>query len=119
MNKRKCGTLYEEKAREYLIKKGIEIVCTNFYGNYGEIDIIGFDNKVLVFFEVKYRKNLDFGYPQEAINKNKRKKIYLTAKEFTSKNRLEREEIRFDSVTFIGEEVCWTKNILWGDELGI
>lgn len=73
----------------------------------------------LFFFEVKYRKNLFFGTPQEAIDKRKMNKIYITAKEFIKKNRLENEKIRFDAIVFLGEEVEWIKNIFWGDEVGL
>lgn len=47
------------------------------------------------------------------------KKIYITAKEFIRKNRLENEKIRFDAVVFLGEKIEWIKNIFWGDELGL
>lgn len=57
--------------------------------------------------------------PQEAIDKKKMKKIYITAKEFIRRNRLENEKIRFDAVVFLGEKIEWIKNIFWGDELGL
>lgn len=119
MNKRSKGKVYEEKSKEYLETAGVKVLTMNYQGSFGEIDIVGYDNTTLVFFEVKYRKNLSFGMPQEAIDKRKMNKIYLTAKEFVKKNRLEDEKIRFDAVVFLGEKIEWIKNIFWGDELGL
>ncbi|MGL5796874.1 MAG: YraN family protein [Cetobacterium sp.] len=119
MNRRNKGKEYEEKAKQYLESLDIKILSMNYEGSFGEIDIIGYDKNTLVFFEVKYRKNNLFGAPQEAIDRRKMNKIYITAKEFIRKNRLDDEKIRFDAVTFLGEEVEWLKNIFWGDELGI
>ena len=76
-------------------------------------------NKNLIFFEVKNRKNKIFGMTQEAIDRKKMNKIYITAKEFVKKNRLENEPIRFDAIIFLGENIEWIKNIFWGDELGL
>lgn len=119
MDRRSKGKEYEDKGKKYLEGVGIKIVDTNYQGAFGEIDIIGYENTTLVFFEVKYRKNEFFGLPQEAIDRKKRGKIYITAKEFIKKNRLESEKIRFDAIVFLGEELSWIKNIFWGDELGI
>lgn len=119
MNKRSKGKIYEEKGKEYLENIGVKVLSMNYQGSFGEIDIIGYDEMTLVFFEVKYRKNLSFGMPQEAIDKKKMKKIYITAKEFIRRNRLENEKIRFDAVVFLGEKIEWIKNIFWGDELGL
>lgn len=119
MNKRNKGKIYEEKAKIYLENIGVRVLVMNFQGSFGEIDIIGYDDTTLVFFEVKYRKNLSFGTPQEAIDKRKMNKIYVTAKEFIKKNRLENEKIRFDAIVFLGEEAEWIKNIFWGDEVGL
>ncbi|MGL4999836.1 MAG: YraN family protein [Cetobacterium sp.] len=119
MNRRNKGKEYEEKGRDYLQSFGIKILSMNYEGSFGEIDIIGYDKTTLVFFEVKYRKNNLFGMPQDAIDKKKMSKIYITAKEFVRKNRLENEKVRFDAVVFLGEKVEWLKNIFWGDELGI
>lgn len=119
MNNRSKGKTYEQIAKVYLEKNNVKILEMNYQGSLGEIDIIGYDGVTLVFFEVKYRKNINFGMPQDAINKNKRRKIYLTAREFIKKNRLENEAMRFDAIIFLGEKIEWLKNIFWGDELGL
>lgn len=119
MNTRGKGYLYERKAKEYLESLNVKIIESNYYGWKGEIDLIGYEYDTLVFFEVKYRKNSKYGLPQEAINRCKQRRLYLTAKDFVVKRGLYDVKIRFDAVVFIEDEIQWFKNIIWGDELGI
>ena len=61
MNRRETGTQYEERAAEYLIAQNYQILERNYRIRSGEIDIIARDGTVLVFIEVKYRKNEESG----------------------------------------------------------
>ena len=72
------GDIGENIAKEYLKSIGYRIVKTNFKNAIGEIDIIAYDEDVLVFAEVKYRKTAQFGLPREAVNYTKQKKIHAT-----------------------------------------
>ena len=58
---RSIGKLGEEAARRYLEDIGYRILETNYRDNQGEADIIGFDDKVLAFVEVKTRRNTRYG----------------------------------------------------------
>jgi len=75
MNKRNIGSLYEEKAVEYLKNNGFTVIVKNFRCPKGEIDIIAIKEDILRFIEVKYRKNTEYGYAKEAVNKTKMNKI--------------------------------------------
>ena len=55
-NNRQIGSKYEQLAADYLKKQGYCIVERNYYTPYGEIDIIAQQDEVLVFVEIKYRK---------------------------------------------------------------
>lgn len=80
MNNIEKGKIGEEIALKYLISKGGKIIEKNYRTKIGEIDlIVGMDGE-LVFVEVKSRSNINFGYPSEAVNYNKRKKIVNIAK---------------------------------------
>ena len=57
MNKREKGTVYENMAASYLEEKGYQILEKNFYSHFGEIDLIAKKEEVIIFVEVKYRKN--------------------------------------------------------------
>ena len=45
-------------------------------------------------------------------------RIYKTAEEYLIKNHMEDHNIRFDCISYLGENQEWLKNILWGDEIG-
>ena len=82
MNKKELGKLGEKCTENYLTAKNYQVIKTNFYCRFGEIDIIAIDNSEkaeLVFIEVKTRKNTAFGEPQEAVTYSKKQKILKTA----------------------------------------
>ena len=69
MNTREIGYQGEKRAVDYLKSIGYEIIKTNFYTKFGEIDIIAKEETCIIFVEVKYRrKNLIS--PLESITKN-------------------------------------------------
>ncbi len=101
----------EQLAGSFLEKKGYRIITYNFKNRYGEIDIIAMDAEYLVFVEVKYRNNRSCGYPQEAVDFRKQKKISLVADEYCRRNRLPMDQsCRFDVVSILGSEVTLIKN---------
>ena len=110
MNKRAKGYEYEKKAALYLQKKGYEILEQNFYTFFGEIDLIAKDGETIVFIEVKYRKNLKSGYPQEAVTYTKRQKIIKSAEYYLYQKRVEEKPCRFDVIAAAGNEFLHIKN---------
>ena len=65
----------------------------------GEIDIIAMDEGILCFIEVKTRSSLAFGWPQEAVNTRKKRKIVQVALSYLKEKRIRDREIRFDVVS--------------------
>lgn len=111
MNKRSLGTAWEEQAAEFLKREGCEILERNFRGRRGEIDLIVRDGRYLVFVEVKYRKNADSGFPEEAVDYRKQRIISRVAQEYLLKKRLsESTPCRFDVVAICGDRVRHIKN---------
>lgn len=76
---KKLGSFGEKLARNYLRLKGFQIIRSNFYTRYGEIDIVAQKKKVIHFIEVKTRRNRRFGYPEQAVDKYKCSRIALAA----------------------------------------
>lgn len=72
---RQTGYLAENLAVKALEKKGYLILETNFSNRFGEIDIIAKDKDTLVFVEVKAKKGLDYGSPEEMISRGKLRKV--------------------------------------------
>lgn len=105
MNNISIGKFGEEFSINYLIKNKYKILEKNYRCKYGEIDIIAFKQNILVFFEVKSRKNTNFGYPSESITKTKKEHIYNVATYYLMNNKINYDEIRLDAI-----EVYITKN---------
>ncbi len=73
------GRWGEEQASAYLKRKGFKIIEHNLRTPVGEIDIIARYGKVLVFVEVKTRRSLAYGSPQEAVGPTKQRQILRAA----------------------------------------
>lgn len=111
MNNKLTGKIGEDFTENFLIKRGFKIVCRNFKNFLGEIDIIAQKEGLLVFVEVKTRKNMDFGFPVEAIDIKKQNKIKRIAEAFIKERDFKYNEIRFDVMSVIlsakGEILLW------------
>ena len=69
------------------------------------------DGEYLVFFEVKYRKNADAGFPAEAVGTVKQRKICRTAKYYLYRKHYgESVPVRFDVIAVCAERVNWYQN---------
>ena len=91
------GVKSEKQALVYLQEQGLLLICQNYYCRFGEIDLIMRDQDTLVFIEVRYRKNDDFGGALASIGKRKQNKIIKTAKHYLAQ--LENEPYcRFDAI---------------------
>lgn len=111
MNTREVGNNGEEMACHYLAQNGVRIIERNFRCKLGEIDVIGYDEGYLVFFEVKYRKNSSKGSAVEAVDYRKQKKICKVADYYRMIHRLnDNTAVRFDVVAIDDEEIRWFKN---------
>ena len=98
MNNIQKGKIGENIALKYLINNKADILETNYRIKSGEIDIIAKINEELVFIEVKSRSNINFGYPSEAVDNKKIRKIINTAKYYILKHSLNNVAIRFDVI---------------------
>ena len=98
MNNIQKGRAGESIALRYLINNRANILETNYRINSGEIDIIAKINEELLFIEVKSRTSIKFGYPAEAVDYRKIRKIVNTAKYYILKNNLNNVPIRFDVI---------------------
>jgi putative endonuclease len=58
----------------------------NYTAKCGEIDLIVYNDKFIVFAEVKMRKGTDYGHPLETVTAAKQKKIRKTSEHFLLKN---------------------------------
>ena len=92
------GKIGEKKAVKYLKKLKYKILETNYATRVGEIDVIALDKNVVVFVEVKTRKNNLYGAPSEAVNTDKIRKYYKVATEYLLLSGLQDIDCRFDVI---------------------
>ncbi|MEW6507585.1 MAG: YraN family protein [Bacteroidota bacterium] len=100
-NKRKTGSKGEDIACEFISSIGYEIVERNYQFGHGEIDIIAKDGVTLVFIEVKYRMNLEFGPPELSITKGKQNQIRKTASAYLWENEIKDQLSRIDVIAIL------------------
>ena len=96
--KKEIGQKGENLAVAYLQNLGYKVLERNYRCKLGEVDIIARDNDTLVFIEVRTRSSLDFGLPQESINRRKRHQISKVALEYMIRRKLKNIPARFDVV---------------------
>lgn len=99
---RSRGSAGETYAYWYLRRHGYIFVARNYRapGDKAEIDLIGYDDGVLVFVEVKTRSGTDNlpGLPEEAVTGEKRFYIERLARRFLAQHRTPGISWRFDLV---------------------
>ena len=104
MTQRKKGFIGEDVAVNFLQQNGYTILEKNFYFNHGEIDIVAKEGNVLVFVEVKSRRSIRFGTPEESVTPKKQELIRRTAEGYVSSKNLGEMECRFDVVSIMMNE---------------
>lgn len=102
-NKKTIGQEGEDIAADHLVNNGFEMITRNYRYGHGEIDIIVKDksNDHLVFVEVKTRKNLEFGEPENAITKTKIRQLKKIAEAYIYEKDIKDIECRFDVIAII------------------
>jgi putative endonuclease len=112
---RQIGLQAEEATQHFLEKKGLGLIQKNYTCYVGEIDLIMQDREDIVFVEVRYRTDLDYGDAIESITQSKITKLIRTAKHFLQEQGwLYQKNSRFDVVGCHGveqnTEFEWIKN---------
>ena len=79
MKRRNVGILGEKLARDFLKKRGYRIWETNYRCPEGEVDIVARHKDSLVFIEVRTKRSLQFGSPEESITPTKMEKLRAVA----------------------------------------
>jgi putative endonuclease len=80
----RTGRQGEEDVYFHLRRRGYVMVARNFRSpnRRGEIDLIGWDNDVLCFIEVKTRTTRDFRPAEAAVDRDKQRNLIAVAREY-------------------------------------
>ena len=92
------GRFGESLAEQALTNAGYNVIDHNWRGSVGEIDLVAIQNDYLIFVEVKVRKSLKFGSPEESITRSKQRRINHTALEYLFKTAQQEKPWRVDIV---------------------
>ena len=103
------GKAAEDAAAAYLSGQGLGLVERNWRCKGGEIDLIMRDGAVLVFVEVRARKNTRFGGAAASITAAKRGRLVHAAQLYLARLPAQ-PRCRFDAVLFEGERLDWLKD---------
>ncbi len=102
------GKLGEDLARKFLEVNGYKILATNWRIYKEEIDIICEKEGILIFVEVKTRRNTKFGHPAEYVHQKKQKRLIKAAISYITKNKLwDKKSCRFDIVSVSLQPSNW------------
>jgi len=94
----RLGKAGEFAACAYLEMQEMVILERNWRCRLGEVDIIALDEDCLVFCEVKTRKKLDTGAPEEQVTTDRQKRYARCAQIYSERCEAPFTRIRFDVI---------------------
>ncbi|MEM1041453.1 MAG: YraN family protein [Bacteroidota bacterium] len=102
------GDLGEDLAADFLEAKGYRVIERNYRFNREEVDLVCFQpyedytqGGELVFVEVKARRGLGYGRPEESVTRDKQKAIMRVAEAYLHETKLEGALVRFDVIAVL------------------
>ncbi len=110
VNMRTLGSRKEQVARWFLEQNGYEVLGMNYRCSYGEVDIVCKKDGYIIFVEVKYRTSNKNGFPAQAVDYKKQRKISLVARQYLYSAHLSEAECRFDVVEILGNKIRIIEN---------
>jgi putative endonuclease len=114
------GKAGEATALKFLQDAGHTILAQNYRYGRAEIDIISQERELIIFTEVKTRSNGLFGFPEDAVDKKKRRLMQLAAVEYLYQNNM-KGEMRFDIISITSQsgkqEIFHIKDAFFNEEI--
>lgn len=111
----RCG---EDRAAAFLVQNGFICLDRNWRCRGGEIDLIVEQGEEIRFIEVKTRKTLTYGRPEEAITARKLAHFRIAAEAWMAVQTLaSQKRFQFDVITVFlpntpQEQLVWIENVL-------
>lgn len=98
--KNEIGNRGELQAVNFLFANGYQVLERNYRFGRSEIDIIAKKDNILIFVEVKARKNTDYGHPETFVSEAQKERIFRAAEEYINQKAW-RGPVRFDIIAII------------------
>ena len=96
----RLGRAGEEAAAAHLARLGYAVIARNHRTRFGELDVVAFDGKTIVFCEVKTRRAGAGVSPWDALGPGKQKRVRAMAAAWLAEtaDRPRSSELRFDAI---------------------
>lgn len=108
------GEYYEDQAMQLLERNGLQVLERNFSCKAGEIDIICCAGEVLIFVEVRYRRNPRYASAAASVTPAKQRRILRTAQYFLQRRGWQNSRpCRFDVIAFSPSQAHRADGIQW------
>lgn len=104
------GREAEARALSFLLQQGLTLIEKNFRCRTGEIDLIMREAHMLVFIEVRSRKDRRFGGAAASVGPVKQQRLWRSAALYLLRFR-KPPVCRFDLIAIDGDDLRWMKNI--------
>ncbi len=103
----RSGAVAETVASLLLLAKGYRILGRNVHAAGGELDVVARKSGMLVFAEVKYRRNERFGRPDEFVDERKQGHLKRAALGYMNGAGInpEHTSYRFDVIAICGWKI--------------
>ena len=95
--RRQVGQGGEDRAAEYLKRRGYTIVERNWRTPYGELDIVARLKKELVFVEVRTLESRNLAFPEQSVGAVKQRRLARLATAYVQHTRYE-DDWRIDVI---------------------
>ena len=105
LSKRARGRWGEDRAALHYRRLGYTVLDRNWRSPSGELDLVVERDGIVVFSEVKTRRDDRYGPAAAAVGPSKQRRIRLLAVEWLDAHRLPRDGIRFDVVAITGVQI--------------
>ncbi len=109
----RSGTVAEELAARFLESRGLSVLARNYRCPGGEVDLVCREQRVLVFVEVRLRRNVGYGGAAASITTVKQRRIVLAAEHYLSAHPGREPDCRFDCIVLDGlsaEAIEWIRD---------
>lgn len=115
------GARIEALAAAFLCERGLTPIAANANARGGELDLVMRDGDIVVFIEVRYRRDARFGGGAASVDARKCRRIVLAAEQFLAAHReFARAPCRFDVIDASGDAAApafdWLRDAFRADD---
>lgn len=107
---KQIGDQGEDSAEIFLVKQGYEVLERNYRYARNEIDLICLKKNLLVFVEVKFRKNASHGFAEDFVDDKKMERLRECAEHYMEQINWQKD-IRFDVLAVTPNRIDHFKDV--------